>query len=441
MASRPAPRKTTREERELLAAIRKDRRGKDITMTDIYNYDRQKQDEYNQGVSSGRALEGLTTATPQRIDVDISKARALEGLTNKSSEGMGLANMMGRPGNVDIMYKSGDAYYPALNESLTENLSTMASFIKDNPRLSAETTALGLAGTFGRLSGRGSSFADFLAENANAGGVGIRRGTVESMRGELSRPATTMDVVDAATYATPGAALKGAGLVAKGTALAAKAGRVAGGLAIGSKPARIATGLGSGALGYAGYTEAKPEEAQAFPLGKLLSLGIDSEAAKRLLDTSFNSRVRGDLRRITGDKNLSLREGLKEFAPKGLAQSATQRSGRVGQTGKQSRSPLIEEGAFSVIPTDTVASVKNFLKGNPDVKDGDIEWGHLKARSKGGPSTGSNLVPMRKETNAAIADRNIDEFVDEQIKSGLSLSEVKNKWKLNHIDDSILLGK
>jgi len=440
MATRPAPRKSTRDERAFLASVRRAARNKNISMTDVYNYERTKNEQFNQGLNNSRALEGLTMPTPQRVEFDISQARSLEGLTNKSSEGRGIADIVGRPGYVGSMYKMGDAYYPAGEGSLTDSLNSIASFVKDNPRLSAETTALGLAGTFGRLSGQGSSFADFLAENANAGGFGIRRGTVESMRGELSRPASAMDVVDATTYATPGAALKGLGLVAKGTASAAKAGRAIGGLAVGSRPARVATGLAAGVGGYAGYTEAKPEEAEAFPLGKVLSLGIDSAAAKRLLDTSFNSRVRGDLRRITGNKNLSLKEGLREFAPQGMAQSATQRSGRVGQVGRVSRSPLIGEGAFSVIPTDTVASVKAFIKAHPDIKDADIEWGHLNARSKGGPSTGDNLVPMTKETNAAIADSNIDEFVKKQIESGLSLSEVKDKWRLNHIADNILLG-
>jgi hypothetical protein len=267
MASRPAPRKSTRDERAFLADVRRAARNKNISMTDVYNYERTKNEQFNQGLSSARAVEGLTTPTPQRVEFDISKARSLEGLTNKSSEGTGIANIVGRPGYVGSMYKMGDAYYPAGEGSLTDSLNSIASFVKDNPRLSAETTALSLAGTFGRLSGQGGSFADFLAENANAGGLGIRRGTVESMRGELSRPASAMDVVDATTYATPGAALKGLGLIAKGTASAAKAGRAIGGLAVGSKPARVATGLAAGAGGYAGYTEAKPEEAEAVSFG------------------------------------------------------------------------------------------------------------------------------------------------------------------------------
>jgi hypothetical protein len=251
-------------------------------MTDVYNYERTKNEQFNQGLSSAFALEGLTMPTPQRVEFDISKARSLEGLTNKSSEGTGIANIVGRPGYVGSMYKMGDAYYPAGEGSLTDSLNSIASFVKDNPRLSAETTALSLAGTFGRLSGQGGSFADFLAENANAGGLGIRRGTVESMRGELSRPASAMDVVDATTYATPGAALKGLGLVAKGTASAAKAGRAIGGLAVGSKPTRVATGLAAGVGGYAGYTEAKPEEAEAFPLRSAFNLSAPAKVSGRM---------------------------------------------------------------------------------------------------------------------------------------------------------------
>jgi len=282
MATRPAPRKSTREERAFLADVRRAARNKNISMTDIYNYEQTKNEQFNQGLNNSRALEGLTMPTPQRVEFDISQARSLEGLTNKSSEGRGIADIVGRPGYVGSMYKMGDAYYPAGVGSLTDSLNSIASFVKDNPRLSAETTALGLAGTFGRLSGQGSSFADFLADNANTGGLGIRRGTVESMRGELSRPASAMDLVDAATYATPGAVAKVAGSAVKGVSFAAKAGKVASSLAVGSKPARVATGLASGAAGYAGYNEVKPEEAEAASLSKFVSLLENSgEAAAR----------------------------------------------------------------------------------------------------------------------------------------------------------------
>ena len=65
-------------------------------------------------------LEGLISPKADRIQVDLRRSRALEGLINKSSEGMGVADLAGRPGKADIMYKKGDTYFPAPEkESLT----------------------------------------------------------------------------------------------------------------------------------------------------------------------------------------------------------------------------------------------------------------------------------------------------------------------------------
>lgn len=281
MASRPAPRRSTEDERAFLAQVRA--RNKTLNMTDVYNYERTKNEQFNQGLSNARSLEGLTTPTPQRVEFDISKARALEGLTNKSSEGTGIANIVGRPGYVGSMYKMGDAYYSAGEGSLTNSLNSIASFVKDNPRLSAESTALGAAGSFARILGQGESFADFVAKEGNPGGRGIRRGTVESMRGELEAPATTSTYVDAGSYFTPGAALKGLGVVAKGTAKAARLGGGAASMAAGSRPVRIGTGLAGGVGAYAGYNEINPTEAEAVSIPnftKLLTEGLKAEASR-----------------------------------------------------------------------------------------------------------------------------------------------------------------
>lgn len=270
MATRPAPRRSTRDERRFLAEVRKAAKDNSISMTDVYNYERGKQDEFNKGIQDARSLEGMITPTPQRIDLDLTQSRSLEGLMNKSSEGRGLAEIMGRPGNVDILYKSGDAYYPARNESVAQNLTDMAKFVKDNPRLSAETTALGTLGTFARLSGQGSAVGDYLYNNAED--AGIRRGTIQAMRGEFEKPAGFMDAVDALTYATPGSVLKIGSKFIKGSMQAAKAGKAISGMAIGSKPARVATGLAAGAGAYAAYNEANPSEADAASLSKFVDL-------------------------------------------------------------------------------------------------------------------------------------------------------------------------
>jgi hypothetical protein len=392
-----------------------------------------RREKFDQGLSNARSLEGAITPTPQRVEFDISKARALEGLTNKSSEGTGIANIVGRPGYVGSMYKMGDAYYPAGEGSLTDSLDNIASFVKNNPRLSAETTALGAAGTFGKILGQGESFANFVAKEGNPGGRGIRRGTVESMRGELEAPATTSTYLDAASYFTPGTALKGLGVIAKGTAKAAGMGGKIAGIAAGSKPLRIATGLAAGTAAYTGYNEAAPENAEAISLTRLSNV-ISSSGSKGLLTAvaktgrSANARASRKLQNITG----------------------------------LSKEQLLEQGIFErVTPSEYLKKLTDFKSKNPEAYQGVLDWEKTMADTGQGVRQKYGLVVAHDKaigvadkathgpkdvffvpgtTNTKMETRTFKEFVADEFATGQfkSQADVVKRYGLAHIPKELL---
>lgn len=198
---------------------------------------------------SGANMEGIINPTPTKTTFNISNARALEGMKKAGAEGLGIAEVAGRPGSVDVMYKYGQSYYPVPQESFIESLNNMAKFIKDNPRLSAEMAGLGALTSFGRILGTGKSMgADFEAGKGNIGGYGIRPGTAMAYDAEnvMGQKAGVADYIDAFTYFVPGVGST------KPVALAAKAVKAA--------PKTSAAIAGAGAVGFAAL---QPDEAEA----------------------------------------------------------------------------------------------------------------------------------------------------------------------------------
>lgn len=98
MATRPAPRKSTREERAFLADVRRAARDKNISMTDIYNYQNQKQQEFNQGISNARALDNTMNWQPtvSAEKITSSSAPADRAMLNLQQQGRAMENMFGQ---------------------------------------------------------------------------------------------------------------------------------------------------------------------------------------------------------------------------------------------------------------------------------------------------------------------------------------------------------
>lgn len=99
MASRPAPRKSTRDERAFLAAVRREARNKNISMTDIYNYEQTKNAQFNQGLSNARGLEGMIVARPtiSAEKVTDKSDPISRGMLNMQRHGNALMGLMSKP--------------------------------------------------------------------------------------------------------------------------------------------------------------------------------------------------------------------------------------------------------------------------------------------------------------------------------------------------------
>ena len=248
------------------------------------------------------------------------------------------------------------------------------------------------------------------------------------LEGGFTTDATYGDALDTASWLIPGPgmAVKGLGVGVKASRLALAAAKTAGSV---GKKTKLALG---GAFG-AGVYANQEDDAKALPIDDILKLGLNSKKAATKINQSWNARVRGDYRKASSNPLASLREALAM----GQGQSATERTSRVGWN---SINKPIEEGAYSIIPNNAVKAVEDFVKAHPNKTSGDINWGHLFPRSKGGSTTGKNVVPMDAETNAAMGDLPIDVFVKNEMSKGLSLPEVKNRWSFNHIPDNVLLG-
>jgi hypothetical protein len=197
-------------------------------------------------------LEGMLDSKPERIDLNLRGSRALEGLTNQPSDGVGASNPTSRPGNLDTMYKKGDTYFPALEkESLTDNLSMIASFIKDNPRLAAEYGALASLQPFGRILGTGGDMGRDFEEGKGRDLIRPGSAIAYGAENEMGKPASASDYADAGSWLVPGVGFS------KPAVLAGKAAKAIDK----SVPRPVTAGILAG--GVAGAELAQPEEASA----------------------------------------------------------------------------------------------------------------------------------------------------------------------------------
>jgi len=144
----------------------------------------------------GARMESTISPTPVMKTTDISSARALEGLTSRGGEMLGIADVAGRPGNVDLTYELGDLIYAAGSGSLNEGLAEIISFIKDDPELAAKMMGAGTVAWASRLMSPGNlKTSEYLYEGLMKAPI-VDKGVIKSMEGEFKREPDVADVTD-----------------------------------------------------------------------------------------------------------------------------------------------------------------------------------------------------------------------------------------------------
>lgn len=129
----------------------------------------------------------------------------------------------------------------------------------------------------------------------------------EALAPDFTSDTTYGDVIDTASWFSPGSFLKGLKVTGKAGSMGVKAASMA------PRPARIAGGLAAGAGAYAGYNQLKPEEAKAVSVPDFISLlkyGGKAEAARpgRNLATTVADRMFGTMRNRGGGGRIPVSE-------------------------------------------------------------------------------------------------------------------------------------
>jgi hypothetical protein len=236
MATRPAPRKSTRDERAFLASVRRAARNKNISMTDVYNYERTKNEQFNQGLSSARGLEGMVAAQPtvSAEKVTASSDPVSRGILNTQTQGRNMEGLFGDQVN-PFGQKVDPAAQRKYRETFGRNPLYKFTFDKDSQRESnvyaniqepdvmtelAKAIPTDFATSVDKLVRGVSGDRANTSSLFTLGGRLANKGefAYESRKGDKSGIAD--DLLNAANVATylvggSGVALKGAGAVAK----------------------------------------------------------------------------------------------------------------------------------------------------------------------------------------------------------------------------------
>lgn len=482
MASRPAPRKSNKKERAFLADVRRASKNKNISMTDVYNYERQKQDEYRQGISSGRALGGMINAQP---------TVAAEKVTDKSDPiSRGILNMQTQGRNMEGLF--GDQVNPfgqkvdpaaarAYREATGRNPLYKFTFDKDTQREGnvyaniqepdvmaevAKALPTDFATSLDKLVRGVSGDRADTSRLFTLGGRLANEGefAYESRKGDKAGIAD--DLLNAANLATyviggSGAALKGAGLAVKAgkgydTAAtlnkAARMGRVTNPLDVGvpvaaqagpsildnSKATGIAGGTGAAVL--AGLlTRGKGAKTMAATAAgavggaSIASSAVPEEAEAANIKSIVKAGIDSDeaARMINSSWSYRLKKDIEKWKDRAENLGSGTLDFYKAGLGQRPINPVrmgwskkgIGEGAYSVLPAKPVELVKDFMAKNTkfmddDIWDGEIVWGHDVAKSKGGGTTRSNVYVIPARTNTKQGDRTLAEFVDDEFKTG-----------------------
>ena len=413
--AREAPRKISRSEKKQLAGLRKVK--PDATETDLYNIgrsyinwamqsERDREKTFWSGVDQARAIP-MEAAAPIESRTSYAPGRALQGLigrSNKAPTGYAMARSgaYGQPIPERTLRFGNNTFYPDYYRGEGEySPAVIGQAIKDNPRLAAEATALGILSEFGRVTGTGEGMQEFIKDQGD--GI-IRRGTTMSMEDEFTKPASWVDYVSAGSWFVPGVGFT------KPAMLAAKAGRAVGKAAMRS-PKLAGAGVAGGAAAYG--LSGGAEEAEAFKVRPLLALldAGDEAGAKKFLNTKLNEALYTAIRK--SDKT------RKDIDP---SWRGTTDRGKYKDLGKRNMMKTWNE----------------FVKSNPDyLNAGDeVVFGHVMPRAKGGVESEDNFILMTRRTNDEMNNRgnqSLYEFVEgEMLRTGKSPRQVLSDWDLGH---------
>lgn len=431
--SREAPRKITRAEKKQLAELRKAK--PDATEADLYNIGRAYINWANQseadrektfwsGVEQARAIP-MEAAAPIESRTSYAPGRALQGLIGRSSEaptgiGMARSGAYGSPIPERTLRFGDNTFYPDYYRGEGEySPAVIGQAIKDNPRLAAEATGLGILSEFGRVTGTGEGMQEFIKERGD--GI-IRKGTTMAMEGEFTKPASMIDYVSAGSWFVPGLGFT------KPAVLAAKAGRAIGKAAMRSpKLAGAGAAGGAAAYGLSGGTE----KAEAWPGLEVLK-GL-TQTADKSVARAANNRMTSQLRnRIRKDLNDLRREGggkTRNIPKHWLGRALDRPRTGKGEVWDEQRDLIGEFVDFTYKnPTWESRAVKN-------PKTNEIVWGHVSDVDKADLSP-DNLIMMTRRTNDEMNARGknsvIDFIEDEMRRTGKTAEQVKDDWDLKH---------